>query len=385
MTSRLSRSLSLPGSRLLTRTNRARSPGGSHRISRSFGLAVSIGLLGSAILGACSSADDPSAPTSSTSPSSSETATPSPDVTEVASAARSTIDCPTGTVSVSTAEELETSLKKAKAGDVITLEPGTYEGSFVATTSGTADDPISLCGTVASVLDGGGTSKDYVFHLDGASYWNLVGFSVTNGQKGVVADGTVGSTIDGLTVSKIGDEGIHLRDNSTDNHVTGNSVSNTGLRKAKFGEGIYIGTAESNWCDVSDCEPDASDRNTIESNTISKTTAESIDIKEGTSSGVVKDNTFDGSTIDGADSWVDVKGSSWLIEGNTGTNSPMDGFQTHEIESGWGDNNVFRGNIAKVNGPGFGYSLTPELNNVVECDNTASEAAEGVSNVTCSS
>lgn len=289
-----------------------------------------------------------------------------------------------GSPMVSTAAELTEALAAASPGDVISMAPGTYLGNFVATTSGTADQPITLCGTPDSVLDGGGTDDGYVFHLDGAQYWRLTGFTVTNGQKGVMADGTVGSVIENLTVHTTGDEAVHLRRFSTDNRVAGNTISDTGLRKPKFGEGIYIGTAESNWCDITDCAPDTSDRNVIEGNTISGTTSESVDIKEGTTGGILRNNSFDGSSIIEADSWVDVKGNDWLIEGNTGTDSPLDGFQTHEILDGWGTGNVFRGNSAAVNGSGFGYSLTPVRGNVVECSNTASATGEGLSNVTCS-
>ena len=38
---------------------------------------------------------------------------------------------------------------------------------------------------------------------------------------------------------------------------------------------------------ITDCEPDRSDRNVVAGNTISDTTAESIDIKEGTTGGTV--------------------------------------------------------------------------------------------------
>lgn len=294
------------------------------------------------------------------------------------------VDCSRATVEVADADELLSALAGAEPGDVIVMAAGTYVGEFVATTSGTADEPITLCGPTEAVLNGGDWKGDYVFHLDGAQYWHLKGFSVTNGQKGVMADGTVGSVIEGLTVYHIGDEAIHLRKHSTDNHVIGNDVSDTGLRREKFGEGIYIGTAESNWGTITDGQPDNSDRNVIEGNKIHGTTSEAIDIKEGTTGGLVRGNTFDGSAIVGADSWVDVKGNDWVIEGNVGVNSPLDGFQTHEIgKGGWGTRNVFRGNTATVNGPGFGFSLTPERDNVVACDNKVSQAGEGYSNVDC--
>lgn len=293
--------------------------------------------------------------------------------------------CESPTVEVDTAEELVAALDAAKPGWAIEVAAGTYTGEFVTTRSGTADSRIVLCGTPEAVLDGDGMKSGYGFHLDGAEYWHLQGFTVTNAQKGVMADGTTGTVIEGLTVHGIGDEAIHLRNFSTDNTVTGNVIYDTGNRREKFGEGIYIGTANSNWCDISGCEPDRSDGNLVENNTIYDVTAEAVDIKEGTTGGILRGNRFDGSgvTEDGADSWVDVKGNEWLIEANSGENSPLDGFQVHDVSDGWGRGNIFRDNVAAVNGPGFGFSLTPPQDNVVECSNTVSGAGEGYSNEPC--
>jgi hypothetical protein len=343
------------------------------------------------LVSAASGSDERASPPETTVPSASPSATaeasptPSPEENAVTSPLPG-LDtaCDDPSITVDDEEGLADGIASAAPGDTIELSPGRYEGGIVATTSGTADAPITLCGPQSAVIDGGGTGKGYVVHLDGASHWRLLGFTVTNGQKGVMADTTVGSVIGGLTVQTIGDEAIHLRKFSTDNLVIGNTISDTGIRKPKFGEGVYIGTAESNWCDISDCQPDASDRNTIEGNVISATTSESIDLKEGSSDGIVRGNMFNGASITGADSWVDAKGNGYLIVSNTGVNSPMDGFQTHEILDGWGTGNIFRGNVATVNGPGFGYSLTPARDNVVECDNTATGAGEGLSNVECS-
>ncbi|MET1044136.1 MAG: right-handed parallel beta-helix repeat-containing protein [Microbacteriaceae bacterium] len=326
--------------------------------------------------------DEPQQAQPTETPSAPATATPTAP-TEGGTAEAEDIECPTATVTVSTAVQLHDALAAAQPGAVIELSDGVYQGNFVAATSGTAEAPIWLCGTAAAILDAGGIKEGYVMHLDGAQHWNLVGFTVQNGQKGVMADGTVGSVIHGLTVTGIGDEAIHLRRFSTDSTVSGNTISTTGLRREKFGEGIYVGTAESNWCDISQCEPDRSDRNLIVGNIISDTSSEAIDIKEGTSGGTVAGNSFDGASITGADSWIDVKGNDWLIEANTGVNSPQDGFQTHEILDGWGDRNTFRGNTATVNGPGVGFALTPANENVLECTNSATAAAAGMSNVDC--
>ncbi|MFE7653815.1 hypothetical protein ACFU6M_13045 [Streptomyces bottropensis] len=297
------------------------------------------------------------------------------------------VTCPPASVKVSDATTLEQALAQARPGDSIALANGVYAGNFTAEASGTAEKPIFLCGSAGAVVDGGDTDDGYAFHLDRVSNWRLVGFTVRNAQKGVMADGVVGTVIQGLTVEQIGDEAIHLRNFSSDNMVRDNTIRDTGLRREKYGEGVYIGTAKSNWCTVSDCKTDASDRNVVLGNDIRDTTAESIDIKEGTSDGKVIDNTFDGSKLSGShnnDSWVDVKGNGWLLQGNTGSNSPEDGFQTHKLVNGWGTGNIFKDNTANVDGPGYGFHLTSDGNKVT-CDNKAKDAAEGLANVDCSS
>ncbi len=299
------------------------------------------------------------------------------------------VTCPRDGVRVATADQLTEALAEAERGTAILLEDGRYEGAFVATASGTQDEPVWLCGGRDAVLDGGGVTKGYVLHLDGADHWRLVGFSVQNGQKGVMADGTVGSVVQGLAVEQIGDEAIHLRGHSTDNLVIGNQVSRTGLRRDKFGEGVYIGSAVSNWCTITDCLPDRSDRNVVAHNVFLHTTSEAIDVKEGTVGGLLLGNTFDGAATTAADSWVDVKGTAWLVEGNRGTSTPLDGFQTHQILDRWGERNVFRRNVIESGptrdedgDPGHGIALRPEAGNVVRCDNTVTGGIT-LSNVPC--
>lgn len=245
-----------------------------------------------------------------------------------------------------------------------------YDGPFVATVSGTAELSIGLCGPASAVLDGGGVCGGYGMHLHGASNWRLSGFSVTNAQKGVMLDGSNHTVIDGLTVTVIGEEAIHLRTGSSDNTVRNCTISDTGLRRETFGEGVYIGSAVSNW-HLTGGQPDRSDRNLVEHNTISNTTAEPSTSRKAPPGGRVINNTFEGSALTGADSWVDVKGNDWLIEGNIGTSSPLDGFQTHEILSGWGRGNVFRANTATgIAAAGVGFGLRPPLDNKASCDNT---------------
>ena len=193
---------------------------------------------------------------------------------------------------------------------IIHIEPGTYVGAFVATASGTSTAPISLCGAPGTILSGTSTATNYVLHLDGANWWQLYGFATQTAQKGVVLDSSNNNTLADLTVSNIGDEGIHFRDFSSSNTLIGSTIFNTGNLDPKFGEGVYVGSANSNWCSITNCNPDTSNNNQILNNSISATTAENIDIKEGTTGGLISGNTFSGTGIHSADAsaWVNLQG-----------------------------------------------------------------------------
>jgi hypothetical protein len=293
--------------------------------------------------------------------------------------------CPKVTVHVATAEELTAALAAARPGAVISLADGVYQGAFVATRSGTAKRPIYLCGSRAAILDGGSIKGKYGLHLNGVSWWRVRGFTVRNAQKGVMLDGVTGVGLQNLAIDQIGDEAVHLRRNSTRNVVRGLTIGQTGLRKPKFGEGVYIGTAESNWCEITSCAQDHSDGNWVLGNNFTATSAEAVDIKEGTSGGVVFGNRFNGAGITGADSWVDVKGNGWLIAGNRGTRAPVDGYQVHEIVDGFGYRNLFSGNISDVGASGFAIKVTKtKSGNVVRCNNSETGATAGLTNIDCS-
>jgi Right handed beta helix region len=194
---------------------------------------------------------------------------------------------------VGNGRELQRAHDKATRSQRIRLADGVYRGEFVVRRSGTAGQRIALCGSRRAVLRGDSLKEGYVLHLDGADHWTISGFTVTNGEKGIMADRAAHNILQDLAVHHIGHEGIHLCSFSSDNLVRGNLVRHTGLRKARYGEGVYVGSAHSNWCEYSGCKADRSDRNKILGNTIGPAvTAESVDLKEGTSSGLVSGNTF---------------------------------------------------------------------------------------------
>jgi hypothetical protein len=124
------------------------------------------------------------------------------------------------------------------------------------------------------------------------AHWRLTGFTVAGAKKGIMIDASPFVTIDGVEVRDIGDEGVHFRRSSSDGVLHDSRILNTGLAQPAYGEGVHLGSANSNW----NCY--------------------------GNSGGVLRGNTFDGPGIAGqnsADSWVDAKGSNYLIENNTGS------------------------------------------------------------------
>ncbi len=301
--------------------------------------------------------------------------------------------CPEPTVTVDTTTELGAALASAMPGDVIVIEDGIYDGNWTASASGTEEAPIWLCGGPSAVLTNDGHQGGYGLHLNGADWWHLYGFTVTWAQKGVIVDAAEGVTVEGLTVHGVGDEGIHLRSNTTDSLVVGNTIYSTGHRRDKFGEGVYIGSAQANWGILTGGQPDRSDRNAVSGNLIYGTTAEPIDVKEGTTGGLVTGNQLDAGALteDGGDSCIDAKGNDWLVSGNTCTGSAHDGYQTHRnklIKLGlgdWGFRNEFTGNTAilAAGATGYGFRIhdAAYVSAVVRCGNTVTGGP--FANVTC--
>lgn len=301
--------------------------------------------------------------------------------------------CPTTgkSVRVADAQALSRALDSAKPGLTIALADGTYSGRFVISRSGQARRPITICGSADAILDPGTNLKYYTLHLDGADHVDVRGITVRQGLKGIMADDWDHGTIDGVTVTGSGEEGIHLRRWSSDSTVSNSRISDTGTADpavrpdaARFGEGIYVGSAYTNWPKYTGGLPDASDNVRIVGNTISNTTAESIDIKEGTTGGLVSGNTFDGAGMVAADSWLDVKGNDYTIRGNVGSSSPRDGFQTHVQLDGWGNGIHFSENTGRVDAPGHGIRVASQSAGVVvSCTNDLAGAGSGLSNVPC--
>ncbi|WP_424215824.1 sheath polysaccharide-degrading enzyme (plasmid) [Streptomyces sp. BI20] len=314
-------------------------------------------------------------------------------------------------VAVATAAQLKAALAAAQPGQTIALAPGTYRGSFVAERPGTATAPITLTGPREAVLinDGptGGPSgscpapaagydSGYGLWLFGASHWKLSGFTVAESKKGIVLDSATHVTIAGVAVRDTDEEAVHFRRSSSDGVLRDATIERTGLVQPGYGEGVYIGSAKSNFtCYAGPTGVDASDRVQVLDNRIGpNVAAESVDIKEGTRGGTVRGNTFDARGITGensGDSWIDAKGNDYLIEGNTGTFAPpgtfANGYEVHNPLAGYGCGNVWRDNRSDLGGVGDYAVYVPSVSkcaanpNKVHTSNTVTNARKGLTNI----
>ncbi|MCU1408347.1 MAG: hypothetical protein JWM23_427 [Microbacteriaceae bacterium] len=298
--------------------------------------------------------------------------------------------CPAATVTVSNANDLMKAVAAAAPGAVIKMADGKYNGQMNLTAKGTATKPIWLCGSRNAVIDGGGiTNNQSPIQVNYSSHLIVTGMTATNGLKGVTVRGSDHITISDMLVESIGYEGIHLRSKTTDSVVVGNTIRKTGLLTSLYGEGVYIGSSDANWCALTDCKPDQSDRNAVVENTISLTTADLIEAKEGTTGGLIRGNSFNGTgAMNHTESWSMVSGNGWSVVGNKGTKSSLHGFRVNGATAGWGFGNLFAGNTGAVDAAGFGFKLyeakgAGTSGTLVSCSNTMTGAASGFSNVAC--
>lgn len=293
-------------------------------------------------------------------------------------------------VSVNSASALRTAIQEALPGDLILLADGIYEGEFKASRSGTATSPINLCGSSSAVLRGASTSSGYGFLLSG-DYWVLRGITVTNSQFGVYLVGASHNLLENLTIHSVGQEAVRFRSFSSHNVLRNSRVYNTGLLNPEYGEGVYIGSWNGHWDQNSGGGPDRSDYNQVVGNVFGPDVrAEHVEAKEGTTGGQIQGNTFDGRGMVRSQSWIDswvvVTGNEYQVTSNSGTVSIAHGFKTERQLEGWGERNLFEGNVADVQASGYGFQIrTSAPGNVVRCANDVRNASSGFANVSCAS
>lgn len=260
------------------------------------------------------------------------------------------------TINVSTTEELRNALGTVSAGDTILLAAGEYQwgqkgtaGSlFMSSAEGTEKAPItikSMDKSSPAILKGTDFSDGMAFYITG-DHWIIEDLVFCDAKKGIMLDNSNFTTIKNVTVHNIGEEGIHIRDGSSDCCVIGANVYDCGFLTANRGEGIYIGSAKSTTGYDYDCS-----NNLVQSCVIGPgVTAECVDIKEYTTGNIIENCTMYGGGITSVDSFIDLKGNEAVVRDNIFYDDEniniTDAVQLHCQVEGWGCNNEIYGNTA---------------------------------------
>ena len=253
---------------------------------------------------------------------------------------------------VSDAAELQNAFRNVKAGDEIILRPGIYEAdpasgqwkAFLAEANGTPDQHIILRsadpGCPAEIC-GNTPDKKCALTIRG-SYWEIRDLKISTACKGIFLEQSEHSIISGCEVCNIGDEAIHIIDNSSYNLVDSCRIHDTGKTTPKYGEGVYIGSAKNATDYGFECH-----YNTVRSCIFGPNiAADHVDIKEYTHGNLVEYCTFDGTGMqgeNGGDSFVEIKGNDAIVRYNIGHRNGCEkqlyGFDLNVQLEGWGQNN----------------------------------------------
>ncbi|MDE5564083.1 MAG: right-handed parallel beta-helix repeat-containing protein, partial [Oscillospiraceae bacterium] len=257
-------------------------------------------------------------------------------------------------VDVSTVEELFIAVRTAQPGDVIAVEPGTYDyttyqGAQKIDTSaqGTAEAPITLTAadpTHPPVLTGTSPENGYVLQITG-DYWIVDGICLTDSQKGLVLDNSNHTIVRGCEIRNTGSEAVALRDGSSYCLIQGCYIHDSGLVTPGYGEGVYIGSSYTVTGFDYKC-----DYNTVDSCTFRNIAAEHVDVKEYTTGTEIKNCFFYGDGMSGANfagSFVDIAGNDCYVHDNTGYRNQnpniVAAFEIHDQADGWGYHSRFEG------------------------------------------
>lgn len=308
-------------------------------------------------------------------------------------------------VVVDSTPELVRALANLRPGDFVDIQPGTYSGQFkIEGVRGNSSKRAYVCARDTVRLKPSSRYRLYGLHVADSSSVLIGNLDISEFDKGVMLDRSRGVVLQHLSVHHIRQEGVHFRDGSVYNVLRDSYIRRTGLggrnsSGVDVGEGVYVGSAHGTRRIP---QPDKSDSNKIIDNRISHTTAEGIDIKEGTSKTVVRGNRINGAgmRIDNryADTLIDIKGSNCSVTGNKLSLGYLNGerIQSHAIEvhevgddsvENAGRNNRFSlnevyGDKASDTEGGFivRISGSGQRGNVVACNNKSNLASMQVSN-----
>jgi hypothetical protein len=179
---------------------------------------------------------------------------------------------------------------QAEPGDVVYVKNGIYneqvyiEGkhggeSYITIQSFPGHSPI----IEGDGVDGGRNK------ILASTFIKLVGFTIRNLQHGVFVEGSSNIVLANITVYNVGQEGIHIKSNSSFVTLRDSIIHDTGKWKYN-GEGVYIGTSSSQQPKTPPY--DNTHDVLLKGNKIFNTVDECIEAKEGTYNVTIDGNTL---------------------------------------------------------------------------------------------
>lgn len=177
-------------------------------------------------------------------------------------------------------------ISQISSGATLYVKAGTYnEAVLIDRASGTAGNPTviqAFPGDSVTIL-GNGVDGGRV-KIAGVSYVTFDSFIITNFNQGLFIENSHHIVVQNSTVHDVGQEGLHVRLNSSFVVIQDSTVRNT--RKWQFnGEGMYIGTGSAG-------PLDNTNNIIIRNNVIHDTIDEGIELKPGTHDCLVEGNTL---------------------------------------------------------------------------------------------
>jgi len=174
---------------------------------------------------------------------------------------------------------------RLQAGDHLLVSSGTYTGSvFIANLVGSPSlvTIIEAAPGAQVIIQGPGVDGGRV-RIDGCHYLELKGFEVTNFNQGVFVQGASSNiTLSDLEVHFVGQEGMHVKENSWDVLIYSCFIYDTD-QWLYNGEGIYIGTGSGG-------PLDNTHHVTVRGCVIHDTVDEAVELKPGTHDCLVEGN-----------------------------------------------------------------------------------------------
>ena len=178
--------------------------------------------------------------------------------------------------------DVQAAIDNAAPSTRIVLAPGFYGPITVRNPNG-----LSITGSPDGVatLASGALDRGAGIIVEGGSDITISGLSFTDALWAIQVWESTDVLITGNTITRVGQEGIHVGRDSSNVTISNNTISHTGQRPGvdeeqglpfrTFGEGIYIGTGRPAGVDMTN-------NVRIVGNEIHHTSAEAIDIKPGT-------------------------------------------------------------------------------------------------------